>query len=140
MTKRNERGAALMEAAITIPLLLLIAVAIFEFGRAYQTWQVLTNAAREGARYAITPGAQATTISTISQQYMQSGGLDNYPNATVSVNGNVPLAVGTGSEVTITYPFEFILLQPVAQLVVSGSMTGAPITMSVKAIMRNEAP
>jgi Flp pilus assembly protein TadG len=47
--KKNERGAALIETAITIPIILLISVGIFEFGRAYQTWQVLTNAAREGA-------------------------------------------------------------------------------------------
>ena len=46
----SERGAALLEVALTLPLLLLVAVGIFEFGRAYQTWQVLTNAAREGAR------------------------------------------------------------------------------------------
>ena len=32
---------------------------IFEFGRAYQTWQVLTNAAREGARVAVLPNAAA---------------------------------------------------------------------------------
>ncbi len=50
---KNERGAALIEAAVTIPIILLIAVGIFEFGRAYQTWQVLTNAAREGARVAV---------------------------------------------------------------------------------------
>ena len=51
--RNNERGAALLETAITIPIILLICVGIFEFGRAYQTWQVLTNAAREGARVAI---------------------------------------------------------------------------------------
>ena len=51
--RKNERGAALIETAITIPIILLISVGIFEFGRAYQTWQVLTNAAREGARVAI---------------------------------------------------------------------------------------
>jgi Flp pilus assembly protein TadG len=140
MTKRNERGAALVEAAVTIPLLLLIAVGIFEFGRAYQTWQVLTNAAREGARYAVTPGSTADNATAIAQQYMQSGALDNYATAVVTVNPNVPLAVGGGTEIKIDYPFEFMLLQPVAQLVVSGSQTGAPITMSVKAIMRNEAP
>ena len=48
-----RRGAALLEAAITMPIILLISVGIFEFGRAYQTWQVLTNAAREGARLAV---------------------------------------------------------------------------------------
>ena len=52
---RSEKGAALVEAAVTIPLLLLVSVGIFEFGRAYQTWQVITNAAREGARVAVLP-------------------------------------------------------------------------------------
>ena len=37
----------------------MVAVGIFEFGRAYQTWQVLTNAAREGARVAVLPNAAA---------------------------------------------------------------------------------
>src|SRR5439155_4823448 len=52
---RSERGAAIIETALTLPLLLLVAVGIFELGRAYQTWEVLTNAAREGARVAILP-------------------------------------------------------------------------------------
>ena len=56
---KSERGAALLEAAITIPMLLLVSVGIFEFGRAWQTWQVLTNAAREGARLAVLPGPDA---------------------------------------------------------------------------------
>jgi Flp pilus assembly protein TadG len=56
MRHHNERGSALLEMALTLPLLLLICVGIFEFGRAYQTQQVLTNAAREGARVAILSG------------------------------------------------------------------------------------
>ena len=43
---KGQRGAALLETAITLPIILLVSVSIFEFGRAYQTWQVLTNAAR----------------------------------------------------------------------------------------------
>jgi len=43
----GERGTALIETAMTLPLLLLVSVGIFEFGRAFQTWQILTNAARE---------------------------------------------------------------------------------------------
>ena len=45
--RKGERGSALIEAAVTLPLLLLVSVGIFEFGRVFQTWQVLTNAARE---------------------------------------------------------------------------------------------
>lgn len=48
----NERGAAAVEMAIVLPLLLLILVGIMEFGRAYNVQVSLTQAAREGARYA----------------------------------------------------------------------------------------
>ena len=61
---RNQRGAALLETAITIPLILAVCVAVFEFGRAYQTWQVLTNAAREGARVAILAESTASPRTT----------------------------------------------------------------------------
>ena len=53
----RERGSAMVETAITIPLLLMMMVGIFEVGRAYETWQVLTNAAREGARMSVTPSS-----------------------------------------------------------------------------------
>lgn len=44
-----------------------------------------------------------------------------------------------GSEVTISYPFQFVVLQPVAQLLVSGSMVDSPITVTATSVMRNEA-
>src|SRR5262249_61593566 len=59
-----ESGQALLEVAITLPILLLVAVSIFEFGRAYQTSQVLTNAARDGARVAVLPNAPTTDLPT----------------------------------------------------------------------------
>ena len=73
----TERGSALLEMALTLPLLLLVSVAIFEFGRAYQTQQVLTNAAREGARMAVLPDASTDTSETRVRQYMAQGRLTN---------------------------------------------------------------
>ena len=72
---KSERGAALLEAAITIPMLLLISVGIFEFGRAWQTWQVLTNAAREGARLAVLPDPTPGIAETRAREYMAAGQL-----------------------------------------------------------------
>src|SRR5574340_639680 len=104
---RGERGAALVEAAVTIPLLLLIAVAIFDFGRAYQTWQVLTNAAREGARYSVTPGATIAQAQTIVRDYMRNGALPAADVAaagvTVDQAGSLPSV--SASQFTISYPF-----------------------------------
>jgi len=141
---KTERGTAILEAALTLPLLLLVSVSIFEFGRAYQTWQVVTNAAREGARYAVTPSATTSDVQTLVMQYLQNGALPGYASATVTVNPNATMTIGTtnvkASIVTVNYPFSFAVLNPVARLVVKGSMLGgAPITLVTSAEMRNES-
>jgi Flp pilus assembly protein TadG len=140
---RNQRGAALIEAALTIPLLLFVSVAIFEFGRAFETWQVMTNAAREGARVAVLPNSPAGAVQARVKDYMQMGALSNVDQATISIQNNVPIGIGvgtaSGSQVTVTYPFQFMVLQPVASLVVNGAAVGAPITLTTSAVMRNES-
>jgi len=139
---RKDRGAAIVEVALTLPLLLLVSVGIFEFGRAYQTWQVLTNAAREGARIAILPGSSDSGVRSRVVSYMQTGQLPEATNAGIDITHNAPIDTGMGtamgSQVTISYPFSFIVLQPVARLVVPGGSLGSPIVMAASAMMRNE--
>ncbi len=48
-----QRGAALLEFVIVFPVLLMLVFGVWEFGRIFDAWQVSTNAAREGARYAV---------------------------------------------------------------------------------------
>jgi hypothetical protein len=40
--------------------------------------------------------------------------------------------------VTITYPFEFMMLNPIVRMVTPASSTGAPITLTASTLMRNE--
>jgi Flp pilus assembly protein TadG len=140
--RRDQRGAALLEMAFTLPLLLLISVGIFEFGRAFEVWQVLTNAAREGARVAVLPGISDSMVTARVQQYANAGVLDVGVTPTVTIQRNSTISYGsgtaTGSKVTVAYPFRFIVLQNVARLIVNGSTVGAPFTMAASATMRNE--
>jgi Flp pilus assembly protein TadG len=139
---RSEKGAALLEAAMTIPLLLLVAIGTLEFGRAYQTWQVLTNAAREGARMAVLPNQTQSAVVQRVRDYMQSGQLPRYSTASVSVNSSATITVNgvavPASQVTVDYPFNFIVLQPVARLVTPSTSLGSAVTMRAEAVMRNE--
>lgn len=48
---QKERGAAAVEMAMLLPLLLLILVGTMEFGRVFNVQNSLTQAAREGARH-----------------------------------------------------------------------------------------
>ena len=138
---RNQKGAALLETAITLPLVLLVCVSIFEFGRAYQTWQVLTNAAREGARVAVLSESTDAQVTSAVKAYMQGGQLPSAALANISVERTVPFAASnTASRVTISYPFKFTVLNPVIRLVQSGSTTGKGTTTMVSvALMRNES-
>ena len=142
--RSRERGSAMVEAAITIPLLLVLMVGIFEVGRAYQTWQVLTNAAREGARFAVTPSGTSANATALIRQFMTDGQLPYSATAAVSVNRAASIDVNgtpvSASLVTVDYPFSFIMLQPVVRLIVPGATVGGPITMRATSVMRNEAP
>jgi Flp pilus assembly protein TadG len=135
---RNQRGAALIETAITIPLVLLVSVSIFEFGRAYQTWQVLTNAAREGARQAVLYDQTDAAVTTTVRNYLTGGQLPNAASASIQVVRNVPFGAKTASRITVNYPFQFMVIGPVARLVRGTSKLGAPLTMQSSALMRNE--
>jgi Flp pilus assembly protein TadG len=139
---KASRGAALLETALTLPLILLVSVSIFEFGRAYQTWQILTNAVREGARVAVLPNEAVSDVQARVRSYMTSGQLPNAAAAGVVVTAttiSIGATTAPASLVTVNYPFQFIVLNPVAQLVVGGSTLGnAPFTMTASAQMRNE--
>ncbi len=144
--KKNERGAALLEAAITVPIILLISVGIFEFGRAYQTWQVLTNAAREGARLAVIEGSTDAAVRTRVNQYLKDGGIIKTDLATdkIAIVHDVKFTGATscppcGTSITVNLPFQFMVLNPVVRLIApKDTTTGAPITMTAASLMRNE--
>ena len=52
-TNRLRRGASVIEAAVVLPIVLLFLMGILEYGRYVMMMQVLTNASREGAHYAL---------------------------------------------------------------------------------------
>jgi len=140
----GQRGQALIETALTLPIVLVISISIFEFGRALQVWQLLTNAAREGARVAVLPGATTDGIKERVVQYMEAGGLQNYNANQVSVNSNAEISMSgnavSASQITIAYPYSFMVLNPIMQLIAPGTDVGTPITMTASALMRNESP
>jgi hypothetical protein len=57
--RRRSRGQTLVEFALIAPLFFLLLFSIIEFGRAVYYIQMLNNAAREGARFAIVHGQKS---------------------------------------------------------------------------------
>jgi Flp pilus assembly protein TadG len=124
--KENEKGAELIEMAFVILLFTVLMMGVFEFGRAYNIYQNITNAAREGARFAVAPQRGGTInypsnseVSGVINNFMLSSNL-NPASATVNLqlnNQNVdpsctPCTAGSGcacgTRVSISYPFSFL--------------------------------
>ena len=68
----NRRGQATVELVLLTPLLLLILFLIFELGRVFGSWLIMTNAAREGTRFAITQAFDASSNAAIQQRVQET--------------------------------------------------------------------
>jgi Flp pilus assembly protein TadG len=136
---KSERGAELVEFALTFPLLLLVMLGIMDFGLLFQQYEVLTNAAREGARVSVLPGYGPADIEARVNQYLLGSGLTP-ASVTTSVGAAQVLAVGGGScisvrPVTVTYPHQFIFIGGIGTYF--GKTFGTK-TLTATASMRDE--
>jgi Flp pilus assembly protein TadG len=142
--KNPEHGAALVELAIVLPLLLLILMGIVEIGLLFYNQQILTNSSREGARAAIARSTyngvvlDANAIEDIVEDYLGLGktytdrrlitfGSDSDPDVTTNGLGGV---YGTDLTVTVGYDHPFLFPELLN--------LGASIHLSAQTVMKME--
>jgi TadE-like protein len=134
----SERGAELIEFALVFPTLLLVMLGIIDFGFLFQRYEVVTNAAREGARVAILPGYSDADVTARVNQYLTSGGLTGM--SSVAVGPTQAVAVGsqciTLRPVTVSYDHAFVFVGPIVGLL-GGSGFGNK-TLHATSSMRSE--
>ena len=129
--RRSERGAAMVEFAIVLPLFLLITWGVIDFGRLFFTSNSLANAVREGGRYAAVladPVASAAAVKTkVKQSFVPFGG-PGLTDAEISIDTTT---IAGGVIVTITgYPAP--VLTPLSTVI------GTTSTMTRSATFRRE--
>jgi len=112
MSERSERGAAAVEMALVMPLLLFVIFAIVDFSRAYDTKIQLSQAAREGVRLVamqstadvntrVAQAAPSLAISAVSIQYLDSAGA-------VVAGGSCTTTGVVNARVTVTTGFTWL--------------------------------
>ena len=122
--------------ALTLPLLLLVLMAIVDFGLLFQRTEILHNAAREGARFAARPSSTDADVQARVQDYMTTSGLP--AGGSVVVTPTTFSAAGltyTARQVDVTHFHDYTFLAPIA-----GWFGGAfgQITLNARATMRLE--
>jgi Flp pilus assembly protein TadG len=125
----RERGSALIEVAIVLPILLVLTMGMLDFGRAFHTKSLLDQAAREGCRVAVVTGPDEALVQGRVATVLAAGGVT--PTATTVS------AVGPDRMVTVTVTATFTFVTPgVFSLI--GASYGNTLAMTGQSTMRFE--
>ena len=135
-TRCRQRGAAAVEFAVILPLLVVLVFGMIEFGIMFYNKAVITNASREGARAGIT-GLTNSQIETIVKDYSNTNliNLGNVSENDIDPMGDpdddmiISLDAQNDLTVRIEYGYDFLL----------GSLLGfTKTTIEARTVMRME--
>jgi Flp pilus assembly protein TadG len=116
---RGERGSALVEMAVSFPILVLITVGLIEICMMFYTHAYISELAREGARYAMLHGPTCVTAPSATSCEVTAAQVNAYVSAIALPNlgggtmtpvtsfGAGGQVVGGTVVVTVTYTFPF---------------------------------
>jgi Flp pilus assembly protein TadG len=112
---REKQGAAAIEFALVLPLLIILVFGIIEFSLLLYDKAMITNASREGARAGIVysspdriSDAEITTVITnYCRNYLITFGSGTLQPPVISRTGN---STGDSLTVTVRYKYDFLVL------------------------------
>jgi Flp pilus assembly protein TadG len=131
----RQRGVAIIEFTIVLPILVVMLLAVAEIGRAFLQFNTLTRAVRDSARYvsanALNGASQTIDVSSTAAVYSEAQNLVVYGNVGNSgtpllpglAPGNITIGNPGGTDditVTVTYNY-----QPMLGPIIPGLFFGA---------------
>ena len=135
--QRGEKGQALLEFALLVPIFLMLLFAIVDFGMGFHSWITVTNSAREGARLG---AVHATTDDIRDRVYATATLINEDTNMEVLVTNATDAGGLPGESVVVQVDYDYDLITPLASFVafISGDIIGPTLTLSSTAEMRLE--
>jgi Flp pilus assembly protein TadG len=113
----RSRGQELVEFAIIVPFLILVVIGVLDLGRAFFSAITIANAAREGARYAISYGLtyDLATDQFIPKPQIKDEVLREAANSGIvldknRINVQCPTGCGPGKNILVTVEYDFHLV------------------------------
>jgi len=135
--RKSDAGSEIIEMTIVLPLLLALLFGIVEFGFLFQRYVFLTNAAAEGARVASLPGYTQADVQARVAAYAAASNITGV--SATSVASPIPAPGGTwpGSQVTVTYVYNYQFIGPIATLLSGGSLAPS-VTLTARSTVRHQ--
>lgn len=106
---RQEQGQSILEFALTFPVLIMMILAIVDFGRAIDALIIVTNAAREGARHAsVDDSLTVSDIQNLVRDQIQGSGTNvtTMSDFGDDLQNQVQVNI-TADSVTVTVTYDF---------------------------------
>lgn len=128
---RGESGQSLVELAFAIPLVLLVILALVDFGLALNTWIDATQTATEGARLASVNGPKGCQVIADKIKADAFGELDNskVKDGTVAIRFPSGNEIGQPVQVLVTATYNYFP---------TGLIRVSPLNIKSQATMRLE--
>ena len=128
--RKAQRGTALIEFALVLPMLLIMTVAAVDFGRAFFVKNVVSQAAREGVRLrAVSSSADS---GLVRDRVLQVANAASVTISDLAINGP-----DASRQVTVTVTAEFNWIFPGVFNLFGANFTN-PMSLTGEAVMRNE--
>jgi Flp pilus assembly protein TadG len=109
-TRRNDKGQAVVEFVLVLPILAMVLFGIIQFGITFNNYVTLTDATRAGARKAAVSRSAADPGATAEQAVRDSAASLNEDDLDVAVSASPGWTSGSEVTVTATYPYEISLM------------------------------
>jgi len=121
-----RRAVAAVEAAVSLPLLVLLVFGSIELANSIFLAQTLSFASYEGAREAARPGATVAQVNDRVGQILHARGINDY---TVTVTPQLSPATQRGTKITVRVETAMSALSTHATGLTSGRMTSQEVSM-----------
>lgn len=125
--RKEQKGQALLESALVLPIILLVLLGMVELGRISNAYLVVIHAARHGARHAAVGATNAEIINSVNQASIPL----NPGELLISILPQQGRQAGGNVRVIVSYPLR--LITPLA-----GSFLNNPVIVRGEVTMRVE--
>ena len=125
---KKEDGQAIVELAITLPILIMILCAIIDFGWLFTNQNSIDNCSREGARFAI---VHSTSVPTI-KEHVRAVAPDNIADSLViNVTFSNPSNPSLG-DVLVEVNGDIDILTPIVGVFIQGETMNLSSSCTMK--------
>lgn len=134
--RRGVRGQSLVETAIILPLIILIFMGVFDFGRAIFYYNSVAEAARNGARVAIVNQTTADICRVAAERATGLGLLTACATLPTPVGVYVSGCTSFNCQITVRVNYRFTAITPI----ISNIVGPINLTSTSRGIVERECP